>query len=47
MQKEGVHKVNIKRGHYKTLAVKDRLAFVVSEFADCRVWLTSSSIRCG
>lgn len=43
MQREGVHKVSIKRGHYKTLAVKDRLAHFVSEFCDCRVWLTKSS----
>jgi Protein of unknown function (DUF2786) len=43
MAKEGVHKVSIKRGHYKTLAVKDRLAHFVSEFCDCRVWLTKSS----
>jgi hypothetical protein len=43
MAKEGVHKLTIKRGHYKTLAVKDRLAFFVSEFCDCKVWLTKSS----
>jgi Protein of unknown function (DUF2786) len=43
MAKEGVHKASIKRGHYKTLAVKDRLAHFVSEFCDTRVWLTKSS----
>jgi Protein of unknown function (DUF2786) len=43
MAREGVHKVSIKRGHYKTLAVKDRLAHFVSEFCDTRVWLTKSS----
>jgi hypothetical protein len=43
MAKEGVSKISIKRGHYKTLAVKDRLAFFVSEFCDTRVWLTKSS----
>jgi hypothetical protein len=41
--KEGAHRVTIKRGHYKTLAVKDRLAMAVSEFCDCKSWLTKST----
>jgi len=38
--------VSIKRGHYKTLAVKDRLAYAVAQFCDCKVWLTKSTDEC-
>jgi hypothetical protein len=46
LEKEGAFKASIKRGHYKTLAVKDRLAYAVAQFCDCKVWLTKSSDEC-
>ena len=36
MAKEGVHKLTIKRGHYKTLAVKDRLRTLSASSATAR-----------
>ena len=46
LEKEGAFKVTVKRGHYKTLAVKDRIAYAVAQFCDCKVWLTKSSDEC-
>ncbi len=46
LEKEGTFKVSIKRGHYKTLAVKDRIAYAVAQFCDSKVWLTKSSDEC-
>ena len=43
LEKEGALKVTVKRGHYKTLAVKDRIAYAVAQFCDSKVWLTKSS----
>ena len=43
LEKEGAFKVTVKRGHYKTLAVKDRIAYAVAQFCDSKVWLTKSS----
>jgi hypothetical protein len=43
LEKEGAFKVAILRGHYKTLAVKDRIAYAVAQFCDCKVWLTKST----
>jgi hypothetical protein len=43
IEREGAHRVTIKRGHYKTLAVKDRLASAVATFCDTRAWLTKHS----
>ena len=46
LEKEGAFKVSIKRGHYKTLAVKDRIAATVAQFCDCKVWLTKHTDEC-
>ena len=43
LEKEGAFKVTVKRGHYKTLALKDRIAYAVAQFCDSKVWLTKSS----
>jgi hypothetical protein len=39
LEEEGAFKVTVKRGHYKTLVLKDRLARAVAEFCDCKVWV--------
>ena len=46
LEKEGAFKVSVKRGHYKTLAVKDRIAAAVSQFCDCKCWLTKHTDEC-
>src|SRR4029077_5157469 len=46
LEKEGAFKVSIKRGHYKTLQVKDRIAFAVAQFCDSKVWLTKHTDEC-